>query len=97
MIIKEVLQSLEVSQHPIARVLYKKEHCKALIIGFKKGMILKEHQTAIGGKLTVLKGNVLYKQENIFRELNEFDEIEIPANTLHSVTAMSDSLCLLIL
>lgn len=97
MIIKEVLHLLEEAEHPVARALHKTEHCKALIIGFKKGMILKEHKTTVGGKLTVLNGSVMYKQENIFKELNQYDETEIPANILHSVTAVEDSLCLVLL
>ena len=97
MIIKEVLQLLENAEHPVARALYKTDHSKVLVIGFKKAMVLKEHQTVTGGKLTVLTGSVTYKQEGVEQQLNQYDETDIPAHILHSVIALEDSLCLVLL
>ncbi|MDQ6815055.1 MAG: hypothetical protein M3040_15070 [Bacteroidota bacterium] len=44
MTIKEVIEQLETATHPVAKVLHKGDHCTVLIIGFKKGMKLKEHR-----------------------------------------------------
>jgi hypothetical protein len=43
----------------------------------------------------VIKGNVIYKEENQQNELFLYDEQEIPVAVLHSVEALEDSLCLL--
>ena len=97
MTIDEVLQQLKTSEHPVARILHKTEHCKVLVIGFKAGMILKEHKTQVGGKLIVLSGHIIYKQGDIETEAFQYDEIIIPINIVHSVMAIDDSLCLLCL
>lgn len=95
MTIDEVLQQLKTSEHPVARILHKTEHCKVLVIGFNSGMILKEHKTQVGGKLTVLLGHIIYKQGDTEIEAFQFDEIIIPVDIVHSVMAIDDSLCLL--
>lgn len=95
MTINEVLQQLKTSEHPVARILHKTEHCKVLVIGFNAGMILKEHKTQVGGKLTVLLGHIIYTQGDTEIEAFQYDEIIIPVNIVHSVMAIDDSLCLL--
>lgn len=95
MTIKEVLKQLETATHPIAKVLHKGEKGKVLVIGFKKGMKLKEHVAPLSSKLTVISGAVVYKQGEQETELQKFDEIDIPVNIIHSVEALEDSLCLL--
>jgi quercetin dioxygenase-like cupin family protein len=97
MIIKEVLQQLDTATHPVAKALYKTDGCKILVIAFKKGMLLKEHQTAVGGKLTILEGCVTYIEGDKNIELNKYDETIIPAKTIHAVQALEDSLCLITL
>ena len=96
MAIKEILKQLETSGHPIAKPLYKGDNFKVLVIGFKSGMKLKDHQAHIPSKLTVLSGKVIYKQHEAETELQKFDEVEIPVNIIHSVKAKEDSICLLI-
>ena len=95
MTIKEILEQLEISNHPIAKPLHKGDNFKVLAIGFKSGMKLKDHQAHIPSKLTVISGKVIYKQYEKETELQKFDEIEIPVNTIHSVEATEDSICLL--
>jgi quercetin dioxygenase-like cupin family protein len=95
MTIKEVLEQLQTATHPIAKVLHKGENCKVLIIGFKKGMKLKEHKAHLQSKLTVISGTVIYKQGEQESELKKFDEKDIPINITHAVEALEDSLCLL--
>jgi quercetin dioxygenase-like cupin family protein len=95
MVLKEIIAALENATHPIAKALHKGEHFKVLAIGFKKGMILKEHQAHLPTKLFVLSGQVTYIENAITTTLSAYEEIEIPINCLHSVEAVADSLCLL--
>ncbi|MCW3110781.1 MAG: hypothetical protein JWQ09_5287 [Segetibacter sp.] len=95
MTIKQVLEQLETATHPIAKVLHKGENCKVLVLGFKRGMKLKEHVAPLQSKLTVISGKVVYKQGEQETELQKFDEKDIPINITHCVEALEDSLCLL--
>ncbi|MES2778861.1 MAG: hypothetical protein V4651_03090 [Bacteroidota bacterium] len=95
MTIHDVETQLEQSKHPVAKVLHKGDHFKVFIIGFKAGMILKEHQTMWPAKLTVLRGKVIYKEADREVIANTYDEVDIPVATLHNVQALEDSLCLL--
>ena len=92
---KDILQKLENAAYPVAQVVQNTSCSKVMVIAFKKGMILKEHKTDVPAKLLVIKGNVIYKEENLQNELVLYDEQEIPVAVLHSVEAMEDSLCLL--
>ena len=95
MLLKEIVNQIENATHPVAKALHKGNHFKILAIGFKKGMILKQHQTHLPAKLFVIKGEVNYIESEISITLSEYDEIEIPVNVMHSVEALQDSLCLL--
>jgi quercetin dioxygenase-like cupin family protein len=95
MILKEIIEQLNTSTHPIAKALHKGQHFKVLAIGFKNGMVLKEHQTNLPTKLFVLQGAVIYKQNAVSTTLTLFDELDIPINCAHSVEAIADSICLL--
>ncbi len=93
--IKEIYEQLKTAKHPVAKALHKGDHFKVLVIGFKKGMKLKDHQANLSSKLTVISGKVVYKENEKEIEVNMFDEIDIPINIIHSVEALEDSLCLL--
>lgn len=93
--IKSIISELKTSSHPIAKALHKSEHFKVLMLGFNKGMILKEHKTNITAKLTVLYGNVIHKEGDRELKLSQYDEVEIPVDVPHSVQATEDSLCIL--
>lgn len=95
MTIKEIKEELKTSNHPVAKSLHHGTGFKVLMMGFKKGMILKEHKAHIRAKLTVLEGAVIYKEENRIVELMQYDEVEIPIEITHSVEAIEDSLCIL--
>ena len=95
MTIQKVNEDLTSASHPVAKVLHKGKDNRVLVIGFKKGMILKEHQAHLPSKLTVLSGEVIYEQDERNEVLCFFDEVEIPVNITHSVEAVEDSLCLL--
>ncbi len=51
--IKEINEQLKTAKHPVAKTLHKGDNFKVLVIGFKKGMKLKEHQANLSSKLTV--------------------------------------------
>ena len=94
MTIKDIKLKLKTSNNPVAKSLHQGYGFKTLIIGFKKGMILKEHKAHIKSKLTVLEGAVIYKEEHRVIELEQYDEVEIPIEITHSVEAKEDSLCI---
>ena len=96
MIIKEILADLETKDHPVAKALYKKDGFKVLMLAFKKGMILKEHKAHVPTKLVVLEGSVKYISESTEIELGKYDEFDIPVNDLHAVSALENSLCMLL-
>lgn len=95
MIIKEVKEKLAASNHPVIKSLHQGAVFKILIMGFKKGMILKEHKAHSPSKLTVFEGAVTYKEENRVLDLLQYDEVEISSEIMHSVEAIEDSLCVL--
>jgi len=95
MVLKDIMAALEKAAHPVAKALHKGEHFKVLAIGFKKGMILKEHQAHLPTRLFVLYGQIIYRENEVSTTLSTYEETEIPINILHSVEAVEDSLCLL--
>jgi quercetin dioxygenase-like cupin family protein len=95
MTIKEIKEDLKSSKSPVAKSLHHGSGFKVLLMGFMKGMILKEHKAHIQSKLTVLEGAVIYKEENRSINLLQYDEVEIPVEITHSVEAIEDSLCIL--
>jgi quercetin dioxygenase-like cupin family protein len=95
MIINDVLQQLETSTHPVAKALHKGEHFKVLVMGFKKGMVLKEHKTSLPAKLTIFSGKVIYIEIGVSKNLNQYDETDIPVGIVHSVECTEDAICLL--
>jgi quercetin dioxygenase-like cupin family protein len=95
MIIKEVLEQVDSSNNPVAKAIHKGVNFKVLALAFKKGMIMKEHKTSLPAKLTVLVGEVIYRQGSIQRQLGQYDETEIPMDIIHSVECIEDALCLL--
>jgi hypothetical protein len=97
MIIKQLLARLTEAKSPVVQVLQHQSAGKVLALGFKKGMILKEHQTVIPARLVVISGSVVYKQEDKSVTLSKFSDMEIPVKVMHSVEALEQSLCLLIL
>ena len=94
MTIKDIKLKLKTSNNPVAKSLHQGLGFKTLVIGFKKGMILKEHKAHLKSKLTVLEGAVIYKEEHRIIEPEQYDEVEIPIEITHSVEAKEDSLCI---
>ena len=95
MTIQQVLTDLKGSKHPIARALHAGHGFRVLVIGFKKGMILKEHTAKMPSKLIVINGAVIYNEGGVSYKLDTYAEQNIPVNVIHSVEAIEDSICLL--
>lgn len=81
---------------PVVKVLRQGNSYKMMVIGLKKGVVLKEHKTAVPATLIVTEGNVLYKEHERSVDLRHDADFEIPINVLHSLLALEDSICLLI-
>ena len=96
MIINEVLAQLETANAPVVKVLQAHAAGKTLVLGFKAGMILKEHRTSVPARLLVADGAVTYKQEGKSVPLAKYADLEIPVDVLHAVEALEDSVCLLL-
>ncbi len=96
MIINDVLLQLESAAGPVVKVLHRTGHTKVIVLGFKKGMILKEHQTGVTTKLVICEGNVIFQKADGSVTLNKFDDLDVPVNVPHSVEALEDSICFLI-
>jgi quercetin dioxygenase-like cupin family protein len=96
MTIQEVKQEIPAATKPIVKVLRKTDSTKIIVLGFNKGVILKEHETNVPAKLVVIDGQVQYREGDKLVTLNQYDELEIPVNILHSVEGIQQSICLLI-
>jgi len=97
MVIHDVASQLKEAGSPVIKVLQNQSSGKVLVIGLRKGVSLKKHQTAVPAKLAVIEGTVAYQQDDSPVTLNKFDDISIPVNILHAVEALEDSICLLII
>jgi quercetin dioxygenase-like cupin family protein len=95
MSIKEILSQLDTASSPVAKVLHKGDQFRVIVIGFKKGMILKEHKSSLPARLVVTSGSVRYKEAERSVSLGLFEDMEIPVNEPHSVEALEDSVCFL--
>jgi quercetin dioxygenase-like cupin family protein len=96
MVIQDVMAALSEAAGPVVKVLVKGDHSKVIVLGFKKGMTLREHQTAVTTRLVVIEGQVNYFSADGNVMMNKFDDLEIPVNVPHSVQALDESICFLI-
>lgn len=94
-IIKQALEELANKNNPVAKVLHKAANSKAIVIVFKKDMILKEHKSALPAKLTIFNGAVSFVMLGETTLLNQYDTMDIPVNEIHAVTALEDTVALL--
>ncbi len=96
MVIQEVVATLTDAVSPVIKVLVKGGVAKVIVLGFKKGMVLKEHKTSVSTRLVVIDGQISYSSAKGMVTMNKFDELDIPVNEPHSVEALADSICFLI-
>ncbi len=59
-------------------------------------MILKEHKASLPSKFIVMQGAVMCQSVDMERFLHQFDEHVIPADEIHFIEAIEDTLCILI-
>ncbi|HCR49732.1 MAG TPA: hypothetical protein DIW24_08885 [Bacteroidetes bacterium] len=97
MTLKHLKAALATATQPLLVPLAKTDQTKVIAIGFKKGMVLRKHKTAIPAKLYVLEGQVQYEAESGHMVLSEYEETPIRADEYHQVTAQEEALCLLII
>lgn len=95
MIIKEIKEKLKTSKGPVALSLHQGSGFKTLVMGFNKGMVLKEHKAHVKSKLTILEGAVVYGEQGRKITVQQYEEVDIPVEVTHWVEALEDSLCLL--
>lgn len=96
MVIQDVMAALSEAAGPVVKVLVKGDQSKTIVLCFKKGMTLKEHQTGVKTRLVVIEGQINYFSAHGTVMMNKFDDLEIPVNIPHSVQALDDSICFLI-
>lgn len=60
-IFQNVLSRLNTVPHPVAQVVQKGKDYRVLAVGFKKGMVMKDHTAAMPALLIVLEGKVIYR------------------------------------
>ena len=94
-IIKQAIAELKTKNNPVAKVLHKANESKAIVIVFKKDMILTEHKSALTAKLTIFSGAVNFVMLGETTALQQYDTMDIPANEVHAVTALEDTVALL--
>src|SRR5690348_4798332 len=95
--LNQILEAIDQAEKPVVKTLLKTEHTKVLGIGLKKDVQLKEHTAPCEARLIILQGSVQYETANGKQLLNPFDMHDIPLQEKHALTALDNSLCLLIL
>lgn len=93
--VEEIVAQIKYSDKPVAKSFHTTDHFKVLLFGFKKGMNLHDHKAYHPTKLLVMTGEIMYHQGKEVKKLKQFDEVLIPVEAVHSLTALDDSLVLL--
>lgn len=96
MIIKNIIEQVETSNRPIAKIIKHSGNNKAVAIALKTGMIWPDHKTPVPAILIVVDGRVTYREGNKAVALDKYDNFDIPVDITHALEAQEDSLCLLL-
>lgn len=96
MILEEILSEMEKVEKPVVKRLREGNDFHVLAIGMKKNVLLKEHKSDLRAKIVVIKGSILYTSEREQKQLDLFEEYEIPVKEYHAVEAVEDCLFLVI-
>ena len=97
MIIPYILEEINAANKPIVKLFHKHYDAKVIAIALKSGMVLKEHQAPVNGKLLCLKGRIVFMENNKRFEIGQFEEKDITAHIPHSIEALEESVCLVCL
>ena len=96
MIIHNAIADLASAQHPIMKTLHEGDNFKALVLTFKEGMTIKEHKSNVPATLIIVSGKINYHTSATTVTLEKYDNFSIIPEELHAVTALEDSVCLLL-
>lgn len=96
MIIKNILAQLSETTRPVSKIVKSGTSFKTIAIGIKKGMIWRDHKAVMPTKLLVVQGTLIYRQGEKKVVLEQFDDLDIPVEIIHSLEAVTDSLCILV-
>lgn len=92
-----MLETLQLSdEKPAVLTVRNTESTNILCIGLKKAQVLKRHLSPIPAYLIVLKGTINFDIDGVATRFSEMDTFEIPVNVLHEVTAIEESIFLVI-
>lgn len=94
--IHNLISEVTSKDHPIAKAMLNTETVRVLVLAMNKGMELKAHKTDVPTQLLIMSGAARYDQEDIIKELNQYDIYDIPVNRMHSLHAIEDTVCLLV-
>jgi quercetin dioxygenase-like cupin family protein len=90
-----IKEDLKLSDEKPAVLLVKNtDKSNVIAIGLKKNQVLKKHITPIPALLVVLEGLISFEMEGKTTEIPALGTIEIPVNTPHEVTAIKESIFL---
>lgn len=96
MIIHNAIADLASAQHPVMQTLHEGDNFKALVLTFREGMTIKEHKSNVPATIVVVSGKINYHNATTTVTLEKYDNLSIIPEELHAVTALEDSVCLLL-
>jgi len=77
---------------PTIQVLMETETGKEIRIAFKKGQIMKEHQTPFPIVVEIFEGNINFGVNGVIHSLGKGDLISLEGSAPHDLTATEDSI-----
>lgn len=96
MILKQIAEEIQHSDKPVVKKLQEAEGGHVLAIGLKHKVLLQEHKSDVPAKILVIKGKIAYHRKEEKTILDLWEEYDIPAGEYHRVSALEDSLFLVI-
>lgn len=92
-----ILETLQLTdEKPAVLRIKNSDRSQVIAIGLKKDQVLKKHLTTIPALLVLLKGKIAFEMEGNISELSTHHTFNIPINILHEVTALEESVFLVI-
>ncbi|WP_413533336.1 hypothetical protein [Empedobacter brevis] len=85
------------SDKSIVKIIFRNDDTRVVAFGLKKGLKLIDHQLPVNAKILILKGEIEIDSKIEIVNLKEFDDYVLPPKVIHQVTALEDSMMLVIL
>ena len=92
----ELNEQLLNSDKPIVASIMKSDNTRLIAIGLNSGVILKRHTAPGRTKLIVIQGQINYMTDKETLTLDQYQTHDIPLEEVHSVTAETPSIFLLL-